>query len=383
VTRALDLPGEAVFRLQPPLDHRYLDQLIESMAPLKQATGLVFPPYRTRQKRKFLQDPFKRLDDQDVALYHPLDDYGLVEAFVQRAARDEDVDRIRISLYRMGRHNSIADALIEAAHRGKDVAVLLEGRARFDELQNLHWNLLFQQAGIRILPLPFGYKVHAKALLVWRRGKGYLHLGTGNYSPANGRLYTDVSLFTANQGLVRDATAFFHALERQEAPDLTSMLYGLAAREEMLKKIRAEAGPAGRVIAKMNHLADPLLLNALLEAAHAGTRVDLIARSTLTVYDEAFNTRSLIGRFLEHPRIVAFRAGGRWDVWAGSADWMARNFEDRIELVFPLLERKIKRAIIRLLEAQLADDVNAFVLEPDGTHRPLWGGTHNSQMMRL
>ena len=383
VLEALDLPPEAAFRLSPPLDHRYLTTLIGGVPARGDTDGLVFPRVRPRRRRNFERDPFGYLDQGDIALYHPLDDYGTVERFAQLAAEDPAVDQIRISLYRIGASNSIADALITASKRGKDVAVLLEGRARFDELQNLHWNLHFRQAGIRVLPLPFGYKVHAKAFFVRRNGKGYVHLGTGNYNPANGRLYTDLSLFSADPQLVSDTEAFFTALEAGEPPALEVMCYGVEARRQMSQRIEAEGVPGGHVILKMNHLADPEILRSLQRAAAGGARIDIIARSTLTLYDETFNMRSIVGRYLEHARIAAFRAGGRWDVWAGSADWMARNFDDRIELLYPVVDPAIAAKVVRLLRRQLRDDTNAFVLHPDGSHEPRWGGAHDSQRARL
>ena len=199
---------------------------------------------------------------------------------------------------------------MDAARAGKDVAVLLEGRARFDELQNLHWSLLFRAAGIRILPLPLGYKVHAKALYVRRAGRGYVHLCTGNYNPMNGRLYTDLSLFSSNPELASDAREFFDALEGGAPPQLARMRYGVAGRDTMLERIRGEAGPGGHVILKMNHLTDPAIFQALGEAADAGARVDVIARSTLTLHDDRFTMRSIVGRYLEHARVAAFRSGG-------------------------------------------------------------------------
>lgn len=302
---------------------------------------------------------------------------------MERAASDPEVDQLRISLYRMGERNAIAEALIRAARAGKDVAVLLEGRARFDELRNLHWSLLFREAGIRILPLPAGYKVHAKVLAVRRAGRGYVHLSTGNYNAMNGRLYTDLSLFSAHPDLAGDAEEFFAALERGTPPELKRMRYGEAGRDAMLERIRREALPAGHIILKMNHLADALIFEALREAADAGARVDVIARSTLTLHDERFAMRSIVGRFLEHARLAAFRAGGGWEVWGGSADWMPRNFEERIELLFPVLDASIAGRIVALLRAQMADDVNAFTLAPDGTHAPCWGGAANAQLAPL
>lgn len=383
VSNVLGIPAAAAFRLPPPLDHRYLDGLAGQKPSQPPERPLRFPPLKPRRKRSFERDPFGHMDSRDTALYHPLDDYGTVERFARTAAKDPEVDQLRISLYCLGKRNVIAESLIEAANAGKDVAVLLEGRARFDELQNLHWSVLFRRAGVKILPLPSGSKVHAKAFLVRRSGKQYLHLGTGNYNPVNGRLYTDLSLFTSDPDLAADTEEFFSALEKGEAPRPTVMRYGIAARNEIVRSIAGEANPAGHIILKLNHLTDPTVLTALTAAAEAGARVDLIARSTLTLYHDKMNQRSIVGRFLEHSRIAAFKADGAWEVWAGSADWMPRNFEERIELIFPLRDPRIAGRVIRLLRKQLADDVNGFVLRPDGTHEAVWGGQLNSQLVPL
>ncbi|MCY4393253.1 MAG: polyphosphate kinase [Chloroflexi bacterium] len=383
IREALGLPEEAAFRLSPPLDHRYLNRLIDVEPPRPNSTPLRYEPIEPRGAPEFQSDPFGVLDERDAAFYHPLDDYAVVEGFVDRAAVDPEVDQIRISLYRLGARNPIAEALMRAAEAGKDVAVLLEGRARFDELQNLHWSLLFRAAGIRILPLPLGYKVHAKALYVRRAGRAYVHLCTGNYNPMNGRLYTDISLFSSNAELASDAWEFFAALEGGSPPQLERMRYGIAGRDTMLERIQGEAHPAGHVILKMNHLTDPAIFDALGEAADAGARVDVIARSTLTQHDERFTIRSIVGRFLEHARVAAFRSGGDWEVWVGSADWMPRNFEERIELIFPVLDADIAKRIVDLLLGQMEDDVNAFAMLPDGSHEPRWGGDQNAQLAPL
>ena len=176
---------------------------------------------------------------------------------------------------------------------------------------------------------------------------------------------------------------FFAALEGGEPPRLEQMRYGIEARDTMLDRIRDEGHPDGHVILKMNHLTDPAVFEALGAAVDAGARVDVIARSTLTMHDERFTMRSIVGRFLEHARVAAFRSGGDWEVWAGSADWMPRNFEERIELIFPVLDPDIARRIVDLLLGQMEDDVNAFVMLPDGSHAPRWGGEQNAQLAPL
>ena len=378
VGTVLGLWDEEIFEVESPLDHRFLEQIADLPEPV-----LHFPEHVQRKRKLFHKSPLNFLEKQDLVLYHPSDDYGTVVSFVQGVARDPQVDRLRATLYRLGRKNPIAEGLLEAARNGKDVAVFLEGRARFDELANLYWQLRFKEGGVRVLPYPSDLKVHAKALYIRRGGKGFVHLGTGNYNPATGKLYTDLSVLTAHEGLARDANTFFKALEEGKYPQLELMKVGPQAREAMLERIAAESYTGGHIILKLNHLTDPKVLDALERAAESGAKVELIIRSTLTRIHPAFKVRSLIGRFLEHSRMAAFRAGGRWEIWAGSADWMPRNFERRLELVFPVLRKKTRSKVLRLLRTQLADDRNAFVLNADGTEDALWGGSKDSQHERL
>ncbi len=345
--------------------------------------SLKYQPFVQRKRTKFHTHPFGFIEKQDMALYHPSDDYNTVVHFVMAAAIDPEVDKIRATLYRLGRDNPIAEALLTAAKNGKDVAVFLEGRARFDELANLYWSLRFRAGGVRVLPYPQDLKVHAKALYVRRKGKGFVHLGTGNYNPATGKLYTDLSLLSASKRLTKDALEFFTALEESRLPKLEWMKVGIQARETLIGRILEEAHPTGHIILKLNHLTDPSVLESLEQAAQAGAKVELIIRSTLTLIHPKFKARSLVGRFLEHARIAAFKRNGDWEVWAGSADWMPRNFEKRLELVFPILDKTVRTRVLKLLRAQLEDDVNAFTLTAKGTEKALWGGTKDSQKLRL
>jgi polyphosphate kinase len=374
----LGLWTEEVFELPLPLDYRFLETVANLNRP-----DLRFKPNPIRKRAKFQGAPFAYLEKQDLALYHPSDDYGTVVGFVQAVAKDPRTESIRATLYRLGRNNPIAEGLLEAARAGKDVAVFLEGRARFDELANLYWQLRFKEGGVRVFPYPADLKVHAKALYVKRGGRGFVHLGTGNYNPATGKLYTDLSLLSADPGLARDASTFFKALEEGKPPKLELMKVGLQARESMLERIRNESHAKGHIILKLNHLTDPTVLAALETAAESGAKVELIVRSTLTTIHPKFNARSLVGRYLEHSRIAAFKCGGAWEVWAGSADWMPRNFERRLELIFPILKKKVRSQVLEVLRAQLADNRNAFVLGADGSQREVWGGARDSQIVRL
>ncbi len=368
---ALGLLPEEVFSLEPPLNLTLLDTLVAEGPPKWR-----FPPLEPKRPQAFMKNPLKRLKDKDLLLYHPFEDYAAVERFAE-AALSEEVEEVYATLYRIGEANPLAEALIQAAKAGKRVHVLLEARARFDELLNLSWYLRFLRAGVAVLPLS-ERKVHAKALLLLTREGGYAHLGTGNYNPQNGRQYTDFSLFTARQEVVREVAEFFRALQEGRTPRLSLLRTGEAIQELLLEHIQAESHPKGRILLKCNHLTDPTLLEALARAAENGARVDLIVRSTLTLLHPGFHARSLVGRFLEHARVAAFRQGGRWAVYLTSADLMQRNFQNRFELLFPVLDKEAKGKVLKVLKRQLKDDRNAFLLSPKG-EVPLWGDKHDAQ----
>ena len=372
--QALGLSAEEIFSLPAPLDLRFLFGLAKLPRP-----ELRFPPVRFHRAGRFMRDPFAYLKEQDLLLYHPCDDYAGVTRFLEAGVNDQEVSKIRMTLYRLGENNPIPELLLQAAHAGKDVAVLLEGRARFDELENLHWDLVFGSAGVRVIPYPKGYKVHAKALYIERAGENFFHLGTGNYSPENGRLYTDLSYFSRDGELGADLAGFFNDLEAGRFPDPKVMRVGNGVREAMVARIQAVGASRGRIILKLNHLTDPAILAALVAAAEAGAEVNLIVRSSLTLIHPLFKARSIVGRFLEHARVAAFQVQGQWDIWMGSADWMPRNFDDRIELLFPLRDLTSQNKVLRILRAQLTDDANSFDLLATGEHIPVWGGVHSGQ----
>ncbi|HYD43120.1 MAG TPA: polyphosphate kinase [Anaeromyxobacter sp.] len=373
IRQAFGLEPEEVVRVMPPLDLRFLSRVVNH-GPARHR----FVPHAPYRTPGFEKDPFARIEKGDLLLYHPYQSYEAVEDFARAMASDPAVTAIRATLYRIGEDNVLAESLIHAARAGKDVAVLLEARARFDELTNLEWALRFQNSGVRVLRLP-QKKVHAKVIYVRRGAKAYVHLGTGNYNTINGRLYTDISLFTADRRLTADAATFFAGLEAGRAPNPRLMRTGKRVRELLVARIRDEARPGGHVILKCNHLTDGTVLRALRDAAAAGARVDLLVRTTLTQVVPEVSARSLVGRFLEHARAAAFKRGGAWDVWAGSLDFMPRSFDRRYELFFPVLDPHARASVLAELRAQLADDVNAWELRPDGTQAPLWGGTRDAQ----
>jgi polyphosphate kinase len=244
----------------------------------------------------------------------------------------------------------------------------------------MEWALRFRSAGVRVLRLP-RKKAHAKLYWVLRGGTPYVHVGTGNYHPTNGRLYSDVSTFTRSALLTADAKRFFDALEAGTEPELETMRTGAAIQQLILERLRAEGHPGGHAILKFNHLTDPEILAAADACGRSGGRVDLLIRTTLTEISPAVHARSIIGRFLEHARVLAFRRDGDWEVWCGSFDAMPRNFERRYELMFPVEDPAAKDLILRELRAQLRDDVNSYELHADGTETPHWSGKHDCQRL--
>jgi polyphosphate kinase len=373
IRQAFGLEPEEVARVMPPLDIRFVSQIVNH-GPARHR----FAALQAYQEPGFERAPFARIDRGDLLLYHPYQAYSAVEDFARAMAEDPEVTAVRATLYRIGDDNVLAESLIRAARAGKDVAVLLEARARFDELTNLEWALRFQNSGVRVLRLP-AKKVHAKVIYVRRGERDYVHLGTGNYNTVNGRLYTDFSLFTCDRRLTADARAFFDALEAGKAPTPKLMRTGPRVRQLLVERIRGEARRGGHVILKCNHLTDRKVLLALRDAAAAGARVDLLVRTTVTQIIPEVHARSLVGRFLEHARAAAFRRGGAWEVWAGSLDVMPRNFDRRYELYFPILDPRARDGVLAELQSQLADDVNAWELHADGTQTPRWGGAQDAQ----
>ncbi|WP_105317319.1 phospholipase D-like domain-containing protein [Thermus tenuipuniceus] len=370
--QTLDLLPQEVFAVPPPLNLSLVERLVAE-GPKEWR----FPPRKPERPRRFLKRPLAHLQDGDLLLYHPFADYGAVERFAEEALAPQ-VAEVWATLYRIGEENPLAEALLQAAKAGKRVHVLLEGRARFDELLNLHWYLRFLRAGVEVLPLP-ERKVHAKALLLLTHdGRGYAHLGTGNYNPQNGRLYTDFSLFTARLEVVKEVWAFFQAMREEKVPELSLLRTGEAIRRLLLEEIARESHPKGRILLKLNHLTDPQVLEGLAQAAEAGARVDLLVRSTLTRLHPGFRAKSLVGRFLEHARVAAFGAGGNLRVYLTSADAMPRNFQNRFELLFPVLDKEARRQVLKVLKRQVRDDRNSFLLTPTGEVRR-WGGKYDAQ----
>ena len=331
-------------------------------------------------------DLFDELRAQDVLLHHPFDSYKTVEGFVGSGAADPAVMSMKQTLYRTSADSSMFRALIEAA-QSKDVTVVVELMARFDEASNIRWARELEDAGVGVFHGIFGLKTHCKlALLVRRDADGvirrYAHLGTGNYNPVTARFYTDISLLTARPEITSAVQAVFNYLTAESEgeayrPLLVAPLTLAADLEKLIRREaeHARSGKPAAIVAKMNALLDRGCVEALYEASQAGVEVDLIIRGMCSLrpgvpgLSERIRVRSIVGRFLEHSRIFSFANGGDPEVYCGSADWMPRNLYERCEVIFPVLQPDLSRRLREeILETYLKDNIKARLLHPDGTY---------------
>jgi polyphosphate kinase len=348
---------------------------------------LKFPPFipglPTLLKKKGA-DMFKAIRKSDILLHHPYQSFKPVIDFLQQAASDPDVVAIKQTVYRTGADSELMEALIAAAKRGKEVTVVVELLARFDEEANINWASRLEQVGAHVVYGVVGHKTHAKMLMVVRREESglrrYVHLGTGNYHPRTARLYTDFGLMTCHEEVCADVNEVFVQLTGLGKASKLKHLWQspFTLHMKVLEAIRnetalAKAGKPAHVIAKMNALLEPETINALYEASQAGVRVDLIVRGVCALrpgvkgLSENIRVRSIIGRFLEHTRIFYFHNGGKEDIYLASADWMDRNFFRRIEACFPILDKKLKKRVLdEGLNIYLKDNCQAWEMDCNG-----------------
>jgi len=336
------------------------------------------------------EDIFEVIRGGDVFLYHPYHSFDTTVELVSQAADDDGVMAIKQTLYRTSGDSPIVKALARAAEKGKQVTALVELRARFDEERNIQWAQRLEQAGVHVIYGLLGLKTHCKALLVVRRETGgirrYLHLSTGNYNDRTARLYTDMALMTCDEDLAMDGAALFNVITGySEPPEWRKLeMAPTGLRDRILMLIEREIQKStprkrGSIVAKMNSLVDRAVIEALYRASRAGVKVDLIIRGICClrpgVAGLSDNVRviSVVGRFLEHARVFYFRNGGHDELYLSSADWMPRNFDTRIETLFPLESPDIKKLVMAIIEMQLADTVKARELLPDGTYRMVTG----------
>jgi polyphosphate kinase len=330
-------------------------------------------------------DLFAALRGGDVLLHHPFQGFGPVTDFIKQAASDPQVLAIKQTLYRAGSDSAIVTALVEAAQAGKDVTVIIELRARFDEEANIELANKLQEAGAHVMYGVFGFKTHAKLVMVVRREeKGlrrYCHLGTGNYHAKTARLYTDYGLMTADEAIGEDIHEIFLQLTGlTRVPRLRKLLHApFTLHQALLAKIdreadHARAGKPAGIIAKLNALTEPAIIQALYRASRAGVEINLIVRGLCCLrpgvpgVSERIKVRSIVGRFLEHSRVYEFLNGGQREVSCASADWMDRNLFRRIEVAFPVEMPEAKSRVAEDLALYLADDVQAWELDSSGTY---------------
>ncbi|MGH9267472.1 MAG: polyphosphate kinase 1, partial [Acidimicrobiales bacterium] len=380
--RELDLVPDDVYVVSGPLDLGGLWSVHELDRPeLKDDVWVGVTQPRLVDPEGGAVDIFAVLRKHDVLVHHPYDSFTTsVEAFVEQAAADPKVLAIKQTLYRTSGDSPIVKALIAAAERGKQVAVLVELKARFDEQANIAWARALEEAGVHVVYGLVGLKTHTKTALVVREEDSGIHrsvhIGTGNYNPRTARIYEDLGLLSADEELGADLSDLFNYLTgySRQLNYRKLLVAPTALRTGMLELIARErdAGPAGRIVMKMNGLVDVAIIDALYEASRAGTSIDLVVRGMCCLrpgapgLSENIRVRSIVGRFLEHSRIFAFASRAERSYYIGSADLMPRNLDQRVEAVVPVEDPDLQRRLQQILDVGLADDTRAWELGPDG-----------------
>jgi polyphosphate kinase len=382
------LDERELYRVDGPVNLVRLMQVPDSV----DRPDLKFPSFTPGTPAALAKKPtiFSAIRAGDILLHHPFQSFTPVIELLEAAVTDPDVVAIKMTVYRTGTDSVLMRSLIRAAQSGKEVTVVVELMARFDEEANISWATKLEEVGAHVVYGVVGYKTHAKMLMIVRREESkhgkqlrrYVHLGTGNYHPRTARLYTDFGLLTCNESIGADVNEVFKQLTGLGRAQTLNHLWQapfslhaniIAAIENEAKAART--GKRARIIAKMNSLLEPETIAALYAASQAGVKIDLIVRGVCTLrpgvkgLSDNIRVRSVIGRFLEHHRIFYFHAGGKENVYLSSADWMDRNFFRRIELAFPILDRKLKRRVISEgLQAYLVDNVQAWEMKPNGSY---------------
>jgi polyphosphate kinase len=399
--RALRLESDEVYRLSGPLQLQDLSALADLDTRPELHVEPLVPAHPTAIKEA--DTIFDIVRERDLLLHHPYESFDPVVRFIEEAADDPQVLAIKHTLYRTSWNSPFVRALSRAAENGKQVAVLIEIKARFDEANNIAWARRLEESGVHVVYGLLGLKTHAKVALVVRREgqsiRRYIHLGTGNYNPQTARAYTDLSLFTARPEIADDVSALFNMLTGlSDAPKWKRLaLAPLTLQERVLALIareaeRAQKGEPARILAKVNALVDPTVIRALYAASTAGVEIDLVVRGMCALrpgvpgLSERIRVTSIVDRFLEHSRVFAFGTGPSTEVYLSSADWMTRNFVRRIEVMFPVEDPVLRaRVLDEVLLLALADNVRARRLRPDGIYErvPTNGPPLRSQQAQL
>lgn len=383
LTQSLGLEADDVYQVEGPLNVSDLSLLCDLNRPdLKFRPLRAFVPEQLKTRRSM----FDVIRERDLLLHHPYMTYSTVTRFIREAAEDPEVLAIKICLYRTGQQSKIAEALIHAAEQGKQVTTVVELKARFDEENNIGWARRLEYAGVHVVYGLLGLKTHCKLTLVVRReGSGltrYVHIATGNYNPLSSTTYTDLGFFTTDEEIGADATEFFNYLTgySQQSEYRKLLVAPVNLRQELTRLIQREtenarANRPARIVAKLNRLADPLIIEKLYEASAAGVSIDLVVRGVCMLrpgvpgLSDNIRVRSIVGRFLEHSRIFYFENDGNEEVYVGSADWMLRNLNRRVEVICPVRDPGLRRYLKdEVLGAYLRDNVHARELLPDGSY---------------
>ena len=380
----LEIEKEDIYAIRGPLDLTFLMKMygMEGFDELKEHSYL--PPQPVPELPEDA-DIFEKIREGDILMHHPYQTFEPVVRFIRQAAKDKDVLAIKQTLYRVSGNSPIIAALEQAAENGKQVSVLVELKARFDEENNIVWAKKLEKAGCHVIYGLVGLKTHSKITLVVRREENgirrYVHLGTGNYNDSTAKLYTDIGLFTCSELIGEDATAVFNMLSGYSEPRSWNRLSlaPLWLKDRFLYLIERERehaleGRNARIIAKMNSLCDKSIIEALYRAGAAGVKIDLIVRGICCLkvgipgIGDNIKVRSIVGNYLEHARIFYFENDGKPEYYCASADWMPRNLDRRVEILFPVEKPELREKLQHILECQLQDNVKASVLRSDGTY---------------
>ena len=382
--KSLKIHKGEIYTIDGPIDFSFLPTFIKRL----RRPELEYQPYKEKIPEPFLEQDniFKTIAKKDILLFHPYDSFQPVIDLMQEAANDPNVLAIKQTLYRVSGDSPIVASLAHAAERGKQVTVVVELKARFDEYQNINWARRLEESGCHVIYGLVGLKVHAKMTLIIRKEKNeikrYLHLATGNYNDVTARIYSDIGLLTCDESLGSDASALFNMLSGYSTPpDLFKMEFAPVTLRQCFEQLidneirNVTMGKDARIIAKMNSLVDKGIISKLYQASQKGVKIDLIVRGICCLIpgipglSENICVRSIVGRFLEHARIYYFYAGGRKKYFLSSADWMPRNLNKRVELLFPVEDKKACQQLGQILSINLSDNVKSRIMKSDGKYR--------------